>query len=204
MKLNLGCGAHVVDGWVNVDYSVGARFVKLPLLRTFNRKVRLFELDWNDTIYLHDLTKTFPWADSSIDIVYSSHTLEHLSKEDGHRFLAECHRVLRPNGIVRLVVPDLRRAVNEYLGGRIHADDFVEALGVLYEHSGSALKRRLSPFIQFPHKCMYDTPRLIDILGTIGFCVSARGAFDSDIVDIRVVELEGRAEHAVIVEGRKR
>ena len=54
----------------------------------------LFNLDWSDTIYLHDLTKTFPWPDASIDVVYSSHTLEHLSKEDGHRFLAECHRVI--------------------------------------------------------------------------------------------------------------
>jgi len=30
MKLNLGCGNQVVEGWVNVDYALGARFAKIP------------------------------------------------------------------------------------------------------------------------------------------------------------------------------
>jgi ubiquinone/menaquinone biosynthesis C-methylase UbiE len=204
MKLNLGCGSQVPDGWVNVDYGLGARFAKVPFFVALNRKVKLFNLDWNKKIYLHDLTKKFPWVDSSIDIVYSSHTLEHFSKEDGRRFLAECHRVLRNNGIIRIVVPDLRHHVIEYIEGRIHSDDFVEKLGVLYGTSNNALKKRLSPFIQFPHKCMYDSPRLIEILNDIGFDASNRGAFDSDISDIRLVELEDRTANAVIVEGRKR
>ena len=108
MKLNLGCGSQVPAGWVNVDYALGAQFMKIPFFRAFNRKVKLFNLDWNEKIYLHDLTKKFPWTDSSIDIIYSSHTLEHFSKQDGKRFLSECHRVLRENGIIRIVVPDLR------------------------------------------------------------------------------------------------
>jgi len=67
MKLNLGCGSQVVDGWVNVDYALGARFMKIPFFRSLNRKVKIFNLDWNDKIFLHDLTRKFPWADSSID-----------------------------------------------------------------------------------------------------------------------------------------
>ena len=204
MKLNLGCGSQVPDGWVNVDYALGARFMKIPFFRAFNRQVKLFNLDWNEKVYLHDLTKTFPWADSSIDIVYSSHTLEHFSKEDGRRFLAECHRVVRGNGIIRIVVPDLWHFVIEYTEGRVHADDFVENLGVLYGNCSNALKNRLSLFFQFPHKCMYDNSRLIQILSEIGFEASTRVAFDSDIEDIRLVEMEGRTENAVIVEGRKR
>ena len=204
MKVNLGCGSQVPDGWVNVDYALGARFMKIPFFRAFNRKVRLFNLDWNEKTYLHDLTKKFPWADSSIDIVYSSHTLEHFSKEDGRKFLAECHRVIRRNGIIRIVVPDLRHNVIEYTEGRIYADDFVEKLGVLYGNSNNVLKKRLSPFFQFPHKCMYDNSRLIEILSEIGVEASTRVAFDSDIKEIRLVELESRTENAVIVEGRKR
>lgn len=204
MKLNLGCGSQVPDGWVNVDYALGARFMKIPLFRAFNRKLKLFNMDWNEKIYLHDLTKSFPWADSSIDIVYSSHTLEHFSKEDGRRFLAECHRVLHKDGIIRIVVPDLRYHVIEYIEGQIYADDFVEKLGVLYGNSNNQLKKRLSPFFQFPHKCMYDNSRLTEILNKIGFQASARAAFDSDIQEIRLVELEGRTENSVIVEGRKR
>lgn len=204
MKLNLGCGSQVPDQWNNVDYALGARFFKIPFFHTLNKKVKLFNLDWNDKIYLHDLTKKFPWADSSIDIIYSSHTLEHFSKEDGRRFLSECHRVLRKDGIIRIIVPDLRHDVTEYIEGRINADDFVEKLGVLYGHSNNTLKKRLAPFFQFPHKCMYDNSRLIEILNEVGFDASTRASFDSDIEDIRLVELESRTEKAVIVEGRKR
>lgn len=204
MKLNLGCGSQVPNEWTNVDYALGARLTKIPFFRVLNKKVKLFNLDWNEKIYLHDLTKKFPWADSSIDIVYSSHTLEHFSKEDGRRFLSECHRVLRKDGIIRIVVPNLRHNVSEYIEGRICADDFVENLGVLYGNSDNTLKKRLSPFFQFPHKCMYDNSRLLEILDEMGFEASARIAFDSDIEEIRLVELEGRTENAVIVEGRKR
>ena len=203
MKLNLGSATQVIDGWVNVDYALGARLMKIPFFRVFNRKVKLINLDWDEKIYLHDLTKKFPWADSSVNIVYSSHTLGHFSKEDGRRFLAECHRVLCKNGIIRIVVPDLRRIAIEYIEGRTSADDFVRKLGVLYENSNNALKKRLFPFFHFPQKCMYDNSSLIEILNEIGFEASTRVAFDSDIEEIRLLELESRTGNAVIVEGRK-
>ena len=203
MKLNLGCGPQVTEGWVNVDYALGARLMKIPLFRIINKKVKLFKLDWNDKIYIHDLTKKFPWNDSTIDVIYSSHTLEHLSKNQGQRFLAECYRVLRKDGVIRIVVPDLRQVLNEYNEGLIKAEDFVEVLGVLYGESDNKLKTKLLPFLQFPHKCMYDTPRLIKILNEIGFHSSSRSAFESDINDISLVELESRTKSAVIVEGRK-
>lgn len=203
MKLNLGCGSQVLEGWVNVDYALGARLMKIPFFRAFNRKTNLFNIDWDDRIFLHDLTTRLPWADSSVDVVYSSHTLEHFSKNHGRRFLAECHRVLRKNGIFRVVVPDLKYSVIEYIEGRIPADDFVELLGLLHGSSNSKLKNRLSPFFQFPHKCMYDNSRLLEIFNEIGFQAYVKAAFDSDIDDIQLVELESRIENAVIVEGRK-
>ncbi len=204
MNLNLGCGPQVPDGWINVDYALGARFTKIPFFRAFNRKTKLFNLDWNEKIFLHDLTKTFPWPDSSAATVYSSHTLEHFSKDNGRRFLVECHRVLLKDGIIRIVVPDLRHDVMKYIEGETPADDFVYKLGVLYGVSNSAIKNRFSQFFQFPHKCMYDNSRLIEILNDIGFEASTHAAFDSDIEEIRLVELESRTENAVIVEGRKR
>jgi ubiquinone/menaquinone biosynthesis C-methylase UbiE len=204
MKLNLGCGAHVIPDWVNVDYSLGSRLMKTPFFRSLNKRMKLFNLNWDKNIYIYDLTREFPWPGSSIDIIYSSHTLEHFSKEDGRRFLSECRRVLRKDGIIRIIVPDLKKVVTEYTEGRIYADDFVEKLGVLYGSTNNSMKKRFSIFFEYPHKCMYDTPRLLEILKEIGFEVTARNAFDSDIDEIRVIELEGRTENAAIVEGRKR
>lgn len=203
IKLHLGCGSLVPEGWINVDYALGARLAKVFFFGILNRKLKLFDLDWNEEIYIHDLTKKLPWADNSVDIVYSSHTLEHFSREEGRSFLYECHRVLRKNGIIRIVVPDLRHVVTGYIEGRIRADNFLEKLGVLYGNSKSSFKNRLSPLIHFPHKCMYDTPRLLEVLSDVGFEAKSREPFDSDISDVRLVELEGRTENAVIVEGRK-
>ena len=206
MKLNLGCGDRVVEGWTNVDYSLGARLMKVPFFKAVNKRLRIFNVDWDARIVLHDLTRPLPWPDSSVDVVYSSHTLEHFSKEDGRAFLTECHRVLRPGGIIRILVPDLGFTVGEYLQGRLKADDFVRELDVLATNSHGVLKNAVAPFTQTAHmhKCMYDAQRLIDILDELGFSGSSRAGFDSEIDDIQRIEREERTRHAVVVEGRKR
>lgn len=203
MKLNLGCGSQAHEGWINVDYSMGARFAKLPLFSFLNKKLKIFDLNWEKRIFLHDLRKTFPWDDNSIDFIYTSHTLEHFSREDGYAFLKECHRVLRKGAIIRTVVPDLSFIVSEYLNGNIKADCFVEKLGVLYNTDRNSLKGKLSPFVQFPHKCMYDTQTLKSTLEDIGFKAESKTAFQSKIPDIEKVELSKRTENAVIIEGEK-
>ncbi len=204
MKLNLGCGAQTPAGWLNVDYALGARLAKLPLFRLVNRRLQLFEMEWDDRILLHDLTTPFPWPDGSAETAYSSHTLEHMSREDGRAFLRQCHRVLRPGGILRIVVPDLNELVERYTSGSLVADDFVEALGVLPEATDSGLKRRLAPWLSYPHRCMYDVASLTRALDSAGFDAAARKGFDSAIADIESVELADRVVGAVIVEGARR
>lgn len=203
MKLNLGCGSQVVDGWINVDYALGARVFKVPMFRLLNSKFRIFNLDWDDRITIHDLNKTFPWNTASVEAIYSSHTLEHMTKEEGKKFIQECYRVLRKDGVIRIVVPDLKAFVEEYLNGDIKADDFLKDLGVLYNESDSYIRSKLTPFIQFPHKCMYDLPALLKMLSEIGFKVQSSGYLQSGIDGIEDVELKSRTINAVVVEGYK-
>lgn len=203
MKLNLGCGSRVVDGWINVDYALGARLMKAPLFTAINRRIRLFETTWDRRIFIHDLRKKFPWADGSADAVYSSHTLEHLSREDGRRFLRECFRVLKPQGLLRIVVPDLSVIISQYNDGKLNADDLLDRLEVLSDGSGGFLKRLLSPYISYPHRCMYDAKRLVAVMREVGFGAASRQPFDSGIGDIRSIELADRTIDAVIVEGQK-
>jgi ubiquinone/menaquinone biosynthesis C-methylase UbiE len=203
MKLNLGCGSQTPDGWVNVDYGMGARFLKIPFFSFLNSRLKFFDLDWGKRIFLHDLRKRFPWDNDSVDIIYTSHTLEHFSREDGLNFLKRCHRVLKRGGIFRVVVPDLSFIISEYLKGNIGADYFVERLGVLCDSYTSSFKSKLAVFIQFPHKCMYDTRTLKFILEDIGFKSECKSAFESKIPDIEKVELIDRTKDAVIIEAEK-
>ena len=56
-----------------------------------------------------------PAASQSVNVVYHSHLLEHLHQGEGEDLIQECFRVLKPGGIVRVVVPDLERICKDYL-----------------------------------------------------------------------------------------
>ena len=76
MKLHLGCGTTMLDGWVNCDLYPSAQ---------------------TDCVF--DLTAPWPFADSSVVNVYASHVLEHLA--DFRTFFAEMWRVLsEPSGVL--------------------------------------------------------------------------------------------------------
>jgi SAM-dependent methyltransferase len=93
MKLvNLGCGNTFHSDWVNVDLISGV-----------------------DEIVTHDIRQKLPYPDQFFDVCYSSHVLEHLKPLEADSFLLECWRILRPGGIVRIVVPDLEGIVRIYL-----------------------------------------------------------------------------------------
>ena len=90
LRLNLGCGTQTPDSWVNVDYALGARLGKIPPLRPLLRSIGMFHIDWSTSIVIHDLRRPLPWPDAAVAAVYSSHTLEHLTKQAGQRLLRDC------------------------------------------------------------------------------------------------------------------
>lgn len=203
LKLNLGCGPRVVEGWINVDYALGARLATVPALKPVVRRLKMFGVDWDPRIRIHDLTTPLPWADATVDVCYTSHTVEHLSREQGLFLVGEAHRVLKPGGTLRVIVPDLGPIVERYRRGEMAADRVVEELGVLYGSGKQGARRLLAPLVEFPHKCMYDTPAMVRLLQSVGFEAQPRAPFDSAIDDIRSIELEERTVEAVIVEGTK-
>jgi len=79
----------------------------------------------NNDIRWVDATTHIPLPDASVDVLYSSHMVEHLDRESAMSFLTEVRRVLVSNGVVRIVVPDLKKLVAEYLE-REDADAFIE------------------------------------------------------------------------------
>lgn len=91
-RLNLGCGSVYLPEWTNVEF-------KSP----------------DSSVIEHDLREPLPFRDSSFQVVYHSHVLEHLEPLEAAQLLEECHRVLAPGGILRMVVPDLESKARLYL-----------------------------------------------------------------------------------------
>jgi predicted SAM-dependent methyltransferase len=90
--LNLGCGSRCHPAWINIDIA--------PCV---------------PGVIAHDLSRGIPLPDSSCDVVYHSHLVEHLRPEDARRFMKECYRVLKAGGILRVATPDLERICRLYL-----------------------------------------------------------------------------------------
>ena len=204
VRLNLGCGHHPPEGWLNVDNSLGARLAKFPYFNRLNASLHIFKLQWDHRIFIHDLRKPFPWKDQSIDIIYSSHTLEHFPRQEGRHFLGECARVLKPDGIIRLLVPDLQAIISQYLNGKIPADEFIDRLMVTYDTGEDGFwRKKLAPFVRSPHKCLYDASTLLNIMETFRLRMHEKKPFESEIEEIEDIETSERTHGVVILEGRK-
>jgi len=83
LRLDLGCGSNKKEGFIGVDNSEEC----IPDV-------------------LCDLGKDkWPWDSGTVDEVYSSHFLEHLTGEQRLHFFAELHRVLKPGAQAFIQVP---------------------------------------------------------------------------------------------------
>lgn len=223
IKLNLGCELNTPAGWVNIDGSWGAWLAKHPYLRCMLKQFRIFpehvlSKAWPGDVLIHDVRKPLPFADGVASIVYSSHLLEHLYLNEAANLLQECRRVLRPGGILRMVVPDLRAMIDEYLGqGSLDGGEGVKGLApadllnkrfLLRKENppaGSLIYKIYSILTDFhSHKWMYDAESLIRHVQQAGFSeVSAMPVHISRIEDITKVELLERVENGagICIEG---
>jgi predicted SAM-dependent methyltransferase len=90
--LNLGCGSRYLSTWQNVDF-----------------------VSKSEQVLAANLIEGIPFQNNRFDVVYHSHVLEHFRKEDAPKFLKECHRVLKKEGVIRVVVPNLEPIARNYL-----------------------------------------------------------------------------------------
>lgn len=112
VKLNLGCYmTQFHHGWVNLDYH--------EHLHQFAQANGYKYQVWKAPAGL-------PFGTETVDLIYTSHMLEHLSYADGKALLRECRRVLKPDGNLRAIVPDACLLMNMYTSGHGELDQFDE------------------------------------------------------------------------------
>jgi hypothetical protein len=108
MKLNLGCGRDLKDGWVNVD-------------------------TYGDGVVKHDLNeKPWPWAADSVEEVLLHNVLEHLPDTIG--VMKELYRVCKKDALVHIAVPHPRH--DDFISDPTHVSNIVP--GTLHSFSKKA------------------------------------------------------------------
>ncbi len=219
-KLNIGCGLTAPLGWVNIDNSLNARLAKWPGLRKILAVLHIISFDkanirWPKDIHIYDVRRDLPFPNNSVEIIYCSHFLEHLSKQEAKLFLKECHRVLDTNGIIRIIVPDLfsyaeqyvkkaKQIKQEILTGELPAEKFLNDL-IIFE-KGSLNENILIRFYKKIcnkdiHKWMYDEYSLIILLKKFGFSnIQRKEYYESLIEDIGKLDNPESFNDAVCVE----
>ena len=98
MKLNLGCGSKILDGFVNVD-----------------------KFDYYPVDVVHDLEEfPYPFETNSVDYILLSHVLEHIGQNPDvfNGIVKELFRVCKPGAKVEINVPHPRH--DDFLADPTH------------------------------------------------------------------------------------
>jgi len=110
-KLNIGSSSCHLNDWINLEYDEG-----YWRKNTFSNEVlspkatRSMPDVFGNATDLSDLYK-----DNTFDVVRSSHVIEHIPQGQTISAIRECYRILKPDGIVRIVVPDIAFFIDKWI-----------------------------------------------------------------------------------------
>ncbi len=209
-KLNLGCGPVHAAGWVNIDGS--------------NRAYLSSRLNWIDALLVrfglipptefgkettyHNLFQKLPYPENSAACIYAGELWEHFEYSDALNLTKECYRALKPEGVLRVRVPDSPVFWEKYL--HLYRKEMSKPRGerksgAIIEHTqlffnDICTKKIYLGSMGHTHKWVFDEVQLIEMFEMSGFvCVERMQFRKSRIPDIERVEVSD----FLIVEGIK-
>jgi len=142
IKLNLGCGSKLRQGYVNADMVTG------------------------EGVSYADLTAPLPWGDGTASEILLEDVVEHLWPDELERLLVECERVLCVGGKLVLVTPDLGAVALAVVQGTVDLETLTHVMFGWYAHKG---ERERS--IHMLHKQAWTRPEFEDLVEAAGFRV---------------------------------
>ena len=194
-----GCGFSPGEGWLNFDASPTLRIERLPVMGRALGRLSGNERRFPQGVRFGDIVAGLPVEDGSVDGLYASHVLEHLSLADCRQALANSRRMLRPGGVFRLIVPDLKARARAYLEAGddpAAAHAFLRSTGLGRDGRGAGLRAQLRGVLgNSEHLWMYDLASMTAELERAGF-VDIRAARIGDSGDAMFDRVEDPARFA--------
>lgn len=93
LSINVASGGRGLPSWVNIE-----------LQRA------------KDTTICFDIRRKLPFANGAARRIFAEHVVEHLDfREDIPRIFREFYRILAPDGVLRIIVPDAERFLEAYV-----------------------------------------------------------------------------------------
>ena len=211
-RINIGCGSNPSEGWLNFDNTPAIKLANSPLkyriakLFGMLKKTHIENIEWNkkNKIKYADAAKSIPLPPNSVEAIYTSHMLEHLSREGAKSFLYEANKILKIDGVLRVSIPDLKIYIEKYL---INEDANEFMTGILVESPPiNTLKQKIFLYINGyrHHQWMYDGRSLSILFRDAGFKnikICAKG--ETAIKNSTGLDLFERGRDSVYVEGSK-
>lgn len=222
--VNLGSAHRAPRNWLNLDRSANVLIDRIPGLAAALYAVRLLPKEQFDNfrtgrwraVHFWDARYPIPVSTATTDYIYTSHFLEHLTVGTADRVLQECFRILKPGGIIRLVVPDLYLISQQYVSviqgletlGRsrpdtvlylttqIRVDELSESFAAQF------FEKTLERQRLFGHRWMYDKWSLRRALERVGFTgVTEKPYQQGSPPDLK--DLDCRPSNSLHMEARK-
>lgn len=138
-KLHLACGTNVLSQWANIDILNDPAIIR-----------------WN-------ITNGLPARSGSIEYIFSEHFIEHVTHKQASTLLAECCRVLKTGGLLRISTPNLRVLIDQYMLGQ--TTEWAD----VHWHPRTPCQMLNEGFRLWGHQFVYDLEELEHLLLQAGF-----------------------------------
>jgi predicted SAM-dependent methyltransferase len=178
--LNIGCGPFLTSGFVNLDY----------------RWVPGIDVVW-------DLRRPLPFRNDRFSGAFCEHCLEHFDEPELREILTEFHRVLRPGGRLRLVVPSLEIHVRAYLTAQTATESPAAAREINRVFYDGHRTMRHSHWINDGHHFIHDFATLADALRRTGFVTVEKKSFQHGADPHLLIDQAERECESLYVEALK-
>jgi predicted SAM-dependent methyltransferase len=148
IKLHLGCGTSLLDGWINTD------LVAIP-----------------PHVHQLDVTKSFPFDNETVGYIYSEHMIEHLDYSSATFMIEQCFRVMKNFGKIRIATPDLDFLINLYYNKNGQYDSYIDWAYRSFINQGPINSTNvINNFVRdWGHRFIFDKDTIVHLLTTAGF-----------------------------------